>query len=66
MGACDNCRSLSLLAGINLKLLTENMGTSIRMLEKHYAKFIAASRRQLVEESAFKVGLPAPPLSSAS
>ena len=49
--------SQSLLAGMNLKLLAENMGTSVRMLEVHYAKFIAASRRKLVEESAFRLGL---------
>jgi len=49
--------SQSILSGMNLKLLAENMGTSIRMLEKHYGKFIAASRRRLVEEGAFKLGL---------
>lgn len=49
--------SQSILAGINLKLLAENMGTSIRMLEIHYGKFIAASRRKLVDEAAFKIGL---------
>ena len=49
--------SQSLLAGMNLKLLAENMGTSIKMLEQHYVKFIAASRRELVEKSAFRLGL---------
>lgn len=49
--------SQSILAGMNLKLLAENMGTSIRMLELHYGKFIAGSRRKLVEESSFKLGL---------
>lgn len=49
--------SQSILAGMNLKLLAENMGTSIRMLEIHYGKFIAASRQKLVEQSAFKLGL---------
>jgi len=52
--------SQSILAGMNLKLLAENMGTSIRMLEVHYGKFIAASRRKLVDESAFKLGLRTP------
>jgi len=42
---------------MNLNLLAENMGTSIRMLEVHYGKFIAGSRRKLIEESAFKLGL---------
>jgi hypothetical protein len=58
--------SQSILAGMNLKLLADNMGTSIRMLEQHYSKFIAAARRRLVEESAFKIGLPAPADSGAS
>lgn len=52
--------SQCILAGMNLKMLAENMGTSIRMLEQHYGKFIAASRRKLVEESAFKLGLEPP------
>jgi integrase len=49
--------SQSILRGMNLKLLAENMGTSIRMLELHYGKFIAQSRQQLIEESGFKLGL---------
>lgn len=49
--------SQSILANMNLKLLAENMGTSIRMLELHYGKFIASSRQKLVEESSFKLGL---------
>lgn len=49
--------SQSILKNMNLKMLAENMGTSIRMLELHYGKFIAGSRRKLVEESAFKLGL---------
>lgn len=50
--------SQAILNGINLKLLAENMGTSIRMLEVHYGKFIAASRRDLIEAAGFKLGLP--------
>lgn len=50
--------SQSILAGMNLKLLAENMGTSIRMLEVRYGKFIAASKRKLVEEAAFRLDLP--------
>ena len=42
---------------MNIKLLAENMGTSVRMIEKHYGKFVAAARQKLVEESAFKLGL---------
>jgi integrase len=51
--------SQSLLAGMNIKLLAENMGTSVRMIELHYGKFIAAARRKLVEEAAFRLGLTA-------
>jgi integrase len=50
--------SQSILNGANLKWLAEFMGTSIKMLEDHYGKFIAASRHKLAEESAFKLGLP--------
>ncbi len=50
--------SQALLNGINIKFLAENMGTSIVMIEKHYGKYLAASRRQLIEESGFKLGLP--------
>jgi integrase len=49
--------SQALLNGMNLQLLAENMGTSVAMIEKHYGKFLAASRRQLVEETGFKLGL---------
>ena len=49
--------SQALLAGMNMKLLAENMGTSIKMLELNYAKFLAASRRKLIEDHAFKLGL---------
>jgi integrase len=49
--------SQALLNGMNLKLLAENMGTSVAMIEKHYGKFLAASRQILVEASGFKLGL---------
>jgi integrase len=49
--------SQALLNGLNLKLLAENMGTSVLMIEKHYGRFLAASRRRLVEESGFKLGI---------
>jgi len=49
--------SQGLLNGMNIKLLAENMGTSIRMIEQHYGKFIQASRAKLIEESGFKLGL---------
>jgi integrase len=49
--------SQAILAGMSLKLLSENMGTSIKMLEDHYGKFVAASRIKLIEETAPKLGL---------
>jgi site-specific recombinase XerD len=49
--------SQSILAGMNLKLLAENMGTSILMLEEHYGKFIAKTKQKLVEETGFRLGL---------
>jgi len=49
--------SHAILADANLKLLADNMGTSIKMLEQHYAKFIAAARRRHVEERGFMLGL---------
>jgi site-specific recombinase XerD len=49
--------SQSLLAGMNILLLAKNLGTSVKMIEAHYGKFLAASKRKLVEESAFKLGL---------
>jgi integrase len=52
--------SAALVGGINMQLLAENMGTSVRMLEESYGKFTAASRRKLIEASAFRLGLSAP------
>jgi integrase len=51
--------SALLVGGINMQVLGENMGTSVRMLEENYGKFTAASRRKLIEASAFKLGLKA-------
>jgi hypothetical protein len=45
-----------ILAGMSLKLLAETMGTSIQMLEYHYAKFIAASPRQADRGDGAKAG----------
>ena len=42
---------------MNLKLLADNIGTNVRTLEKHYAKFIQASRHALTEQAAPKLGL---------
>ncbi len=39
--------SRALLAGINIQVIAENCGTSIRMIEKHYGKFRQADRRDM-------------------
>ena len=51
--------SLALKAGVNIQVLAENCGTSVRMIEKHYGKFLRQDRRamfdripELVRESA--------------
>jgi integrase len=49
------CASQSIRAGMNLQLLAENLGTSIRMIEQHYGKFIAETRRELIEAGSFKL-----------
>jgi integrase len=38
--------------GMPLTLLAENVGTSVKMIEKNYAHMLAASRRALVERTA--------------
>jgi len=50
--------SLRLLAGMNHQILAENMGTSIRMLEKHYGKFMQQDRRDAMNDTAFDLKLP--------
>jgi integrase len=49
--------SAALLNGMGMQLLAENLGTSVLMIEKHYGKFSAASRRAIIEERGFKLGL---------
>lgn len=39
--------SLALLAGVNAQVIAENCGTSIRMIEKHYGKFLKSDRRAM-------------------
>lgn len=39
--------SKALLAGINIKVVADNCGTSIYMIEKHYAKFLKSDRRAM-------------------
>lgn len=40
--------SRALVAGVNIQVLAENCGTSVRMIEKHYGKFLKADRRAMM------------------
>ena len=44
--------SKALLAHIPAQVIAENCGTSIRMLEKHYGKFMATDRRKMMNQMA--------------
>jgi len=48
--------SRALASGMNMQLLAENMGTSVRMIEKHYGQFSDEGRRKLIEAGALKLG----------
>lgn len=49
--------SQALMAGMNVQLLAENLGTSVAMIEKHYGKFTKLARRQMIEDAALNLGL---------
>lgn len=49
--------SQALMNGMNVQLLAENMGTSVRMIEETYGKFTAGKRRELIEASSLKLGI---------
>ncbi len=42
--------SLALLAGVNIQVLSENTGTSVRMIEQYYGKFLRADRRAMFDK----------------
>lgn len=44
--------SRAIEAGVPLTILAENCGTSVRMIEKNYAKMIAEKRREFIERGA--------------
>jgi len=44
--------SQALLAGVNIQVLAENCGTSVRMIEKHYGKFLSTDRRAMFNQTA--------------
>jgi integrase len=47
--------SKALLAGIQAQVIAENCGTSVRMLEKHYAKFVGKDRRAMMNTMALGI-----------
>jgi len=42
--------SKALIAGLPVQVVAENCGTSIRMIEKHYGKFMPKDRRRLLNQ----------------
>jgi integrase len=46
-----------IMRGTDLKSLADIMGTSIRMLEEHYAHILASHKRKLVEAAGFNLGV---------
>jgi len=44
--------SRAIKRGMPLTLIAENVGTSVRMIEQNYGKFIAQTRRDLIEKTA--------------
>ena len=49
--------SHALKSGIQMQLLAENIGTSVRMIEKHYGKFSRDDRRRLLEAASMQVSV---------
>jgi len=42
--------SKALLSGIPIQIIAENCGTSVKMIEKHYGKFMNADRLKLIDQ----------------
>ena len=51
--------SLALKNGMNVKVFANSVGTSIRMIEKYYAKFLHADRREMLNSALPKFGFKA-------
>lgn len=49
--------SLALKNGMNLQVLAESCGTSIKMLEEHYGKYVHADRRKMFNKALPSFGL---------
>ena len=41
--------SLALINGVNIQVVAENCGTSVRMIELHYGKFLNSDRRKMFQ-----------------
>jgi hypothetical protein len=48
--------SKALLVGVPAQVIAENCGTSIRMLEKHYGKFMKADRLRMMNSVFLSTG----------
>ncbi len=49
--------SLALKNGMNIKVLADSVGTSVRMIELHYAKFLNQDRRRMLNAAMPSFGL---------
>jgi len=47
--------STALVRGVNIQLIAENVGTSVRMIEQHYGKFMHADRRKAFNAAALNL-----------
>ena len=50
--------SKQLLAGMPAQALAENTGTSVKMIEMHYGKFLHSDKRAMLRNGAIKLDLP--------
>jgi hypothetical protein len=50
--------SQRLLKGVSIHLLADELGTSVRMIEKHYAKYLTIERRKALNASSFMTAIP--------
>ena len=50
--------SQRLLKGVSIHLLADELGTSVRMIELHYAKYMTLERRKALNASAFMKTIP--------
>lgn len=49
--------SFALKGGANIKVVADSCGTSVRMIEKHYAKFLGKDRRDMINAALPNFGL---------